>query len=167
MDFKDKGAMHVLENSGTETPPFQTAETHPFQTSFKKNLKRDGMQTQQGPYRVKVPAESLHSHLGDEGLFGNLVADNLSSAQTPLPKKTKLLTTSPIDAFIKKRVVSQLSAQRNSILTTPNLIVRTGITNELLKKRKQIADETDFISLNKKMQTFSRTIGKEANIRGI
>jgi hypothetical protein len=78
-----------------------------------------------------------------------------------------LLTTSPIDAFIKKRVVSQLSAQRNSILTTPNLIVRTGITNELLKKRKQIADETDFISLNKKMQTFSRTIGKEATIRGI
>ena len=101
--------------------------------------------------------------LKDESLFTSLVS---RQGATPSRDSRFAITKSPREEYIKKRVVSQLTQKnRNNASsiskTSPRNIVSPDAQRYNMKKKQ---DETDYISLNRRVSLLSRDMGKAATM---
>ena len=94
---------------------------------------------------------------GNESLFLSLRSQN-SNNVSPI-RFTGRFKNSPRHDYIKKRVLSQMTANR-----TPSIKTSTAVSTNRTGSNLRNANATDFIELNRKMQTFSRSLGKEAKM---
>lgn len=105
----------------------------------------------------------------------------MTSTHTPVPDKRFPMTgggSSPHEAYIKKRVASQLTTKRvpggpgigAGLFMTPKTSngkardIR-GAASSSMSHRQQF-ENTDYIELNKRMSTLSRNMGKEVTWGG-
>lgn len=65
---------------------------------------------------------------------------------------------SPREAYIKKRVASQLNQKRASLFSTPRNLGPNKRGNSKLSSAR---DEPDYVELNKRMSSFSRNAGMD------
>ena len=109
--------------------------------------------------------------LRDESLFSSLRSDNNKTYQHGRTKKFGRFPQNLPEDYIKKRVASQLSSNRGQILLNSTATKRStraesnprfGSKTNTNNNNNQ--DTTDYISLNKRMQLLSRTMGREANM---
>ena len=120
------------------------------------------------------------TNLRDESLFSSLRSDHHNNQSTNQQGTTKFgrFPKNLPEEYIKKRVASQLSQNRAPNLLNSTTATKTSSKAESnpriasLKKLKIKENEqqsnnqhtTDYISLNRRMQLLSRTMGKEANM---
>ena len=151
-DYDDFKADFANNSFSRATPNLGTSPLHKM-TQAKS---RTRMTTQQSISRPK-DSQSPNRLLKDEMMFNSLISANLSSQQTPIHGNRGFMR-SPRHAEIKKRVASQLMRVRGDV-RQPSIDKSVGAHSSLLRKK---LGDTDYISLNRRMSPFARTMGKEA-----
>lgn len=99
--------------------------------------------------------------LKDESLFTSLI-----SRQGGHTTKNSRILKSPREEYIKKRVVSQLTQNRNNAGAISRTSPRDSASpdGKRYNMKNQQEETTDYISLNRRVSLLSRNMGKEATM---
>ena len=123
----------------------------------KRSMPNRGVTQQNQNRKLKQNRGRLAEAMKTDSIFASIMSDSQQAASVH-----KKVEQDGKDKYMNKRVFSQLGTTANS---KRNLqVYESTRASSIPRNRNQTAGETDFINLNKRMQSLSNTMGREGTM---